>query len=68
MKHTHKAVAAKATDRGWVACVTPAECASHPHRQEAHGNITRHDVCSCGAIRKTEINGGRRNRGPWERQ
>jgi hypothetical protein len=65
MAHKHKAEQSK--DVGWTACVTPDECATHPYpRQDAHGNITRVDTCSCGAIRKSEINGGRTNYGPWE--
>ena len=65
-KHIHRAIAKRSTDRSWDYCVTPALCAADVHRQEAHGNITRHDVCACGATRKTEINGGRRNYGAWE--
>ena len=65
MAHAHKAITAKAKDRGWVFCVTPHECAANPQRGDAHGNIPRHDVCSCGATRQTEINGGRSNYGPW---
>ena len=64
--HTHKAIAAKSTERGWTVCVTPQECATHPHQQEAHGNIIQQDVCACGAVRRTEINGRRHNYGPWE--
>ena len=65
-RHTHKAISEKGKDYGWTVCVTPHECAANPHRQVAHGNIIRHDVCSCGATRQTEINGGRSNYGPWE--
>lgn len=67
MKHQHKAIRSKSQDRGWTECVTPDQCAAHPHRQSAHGNIIQVDMCSCGAIRKTEINGTSRNRGQWER-
>ena len=31
----------------------------------AHGNITRIDVCKCGATRRTNINGRATERGPW---
>lgn len=63
--HTHRAVASKSKDYCWSNCVTPECCAANPQRQRAHGNIVRHDVCICGAIRETEINGGRTNYGPW---
>jgi hypothetical protein len=66
--HVHKAIAVKSTERGWTVCVTPQKCAAHPHRQEAHGNIIQQDVCACGAVRATEINGGRKNYGPWVRE
>lgn len=65
MQHTHRASPSRSTDRGWTTCVTPDECAARPERQSAHGGIVRIDVCSCGAVRRTEINGRRRNRGPW---
>jgi hypothetical protein len=68
MKHTHKAVAKKSRDRGWTHCVTPDECAANPERQAAHGNIIRIDECSCGAVRQTEINGGRNNYSPWSEE
>jgi hypothetical protein len=63
--HEHKAIKSKSRESGWVYCVTPDECAAKPHRQAAHGCIVQHDVCSCGATRVTEINGRRRNYGPW---
>jgi hypothetical protein len=65
MTHTHRAIPTQTKDLGWTACVTPQECAAHPARQIAHGNIVRVDACSCGATRSTEINGGRKNYGPW---
>jgi len=66
MRHHHKAISAKSKDYCWTGCVTPSECAARPQRQVAHGNIIQHDVCSCGATRQTEINGGRSNYGPWK--
>jgi len=63
--HTHKAIASKSQDRGWTSCVTPHECAAHPRKQVAHGNIVRIDICSCGATRKSELNGGKCNYGSW---
>ncbi len=67
-KHEHKALSEQSTDRCWIYCVTPRECAANPRREEAHGNVTQHDVCSCGARRLAEFNGGRTNYGPWEVQ
>ena len=63
--HTHKANPKKSRDYNWTECVTPHACAAHPERQQAHGNIIRVDMCGCGAYRSTEINGGRKNYGPW---
>jgi hypothetical protein len=65
MSHTHKAKPSASRERAWMYCVTPDECAAKPERQVAHGNIHRVDVCSCGAQRISEINGGRINFGPW---
>lgn len=64
--HKHKAIPGNDKDYAWVMCVTPEKCAAKPERQQAHGNITRVDVCSCGMIRRTEINAGRANVGAWE--
>jgi hypothetical protein len=66
--HKHKIVARKWKTSGWVHCVDADRCAATPRRQEAHGNITNHDVCSCGATRESEINSGRVNYGPWVEQ
>jgi hypothetical protein len=68
MAHIHRALPLKSRDFGWTHCVTPTPCAARPTRQRAHGNITRRDVCSCGATRETEINTGARNYGPWKEQ
>jgi len=64
-RHIHKAIKSKSKDRGWNHCVSGAACAANPARQNAHGNITTVDVCSCGAVRESESNGGRTNYGPW---
>ena len=65
--HTHRTAHPEASkDYGWTTCVTPEQCAAHPELQRAHGNIIRTDICSCGATRQTEINGGRKNYGPWQ--
>lgn len=37
-----------------------------PENRSAHGNITRVDTCSCGAIRSTNINGNHIERGQWK--
>lgn len=66
MKHIHKAMPAKQTLYGWTTCVTPDACAAIPARQEAHGNIINIDRCCCGQWRKSEVNGGRTNYGPWQ--
>lgn len=68
MKHTHKAIPAKSEIKGWTHCVTDSLCAANPQRKEAHGNIVRIDVCSCGSKRLTESNGGRSNYGPWSEE
>ena len=65
MKHQHRAIRSQSKDRGWSHCVTPARCAAHAARQDAHGNIVRVDVCACGATRETEINLQSRNYGEW---
>jgi hypothetical protein len=62
--HTHRARPELQKTTGWTGCVTPSECATHPGRQSAHGNVIYIDYCACGAQRKTESNGGH-NRGPW---
>lgn len=63
-QHKHQAIPQKAMDRCWDHCV--AACCARPEREVAHGNITRTDVCRCGATRESEINAGRTNYGPWE--
>lgn len=65
MAHQHKAIADKSEEYSWGTCMTPTECAARPQRQEAHGNITRRDECRCGAVRYSEVNGGRTNYGEW---
>jgi len=66
VRHKHTSVA-RHYER-WIKCVTPNRCAHDPGRQCAHGAVVRVDICLCGAIRKTEINGRKRNRGTWEVQ
>lgn len=38
---------------------------ARPENRAAHGNIVRVDVCACGAVRRTNINGRHVERGPW---
>ena len=56
--HRHKAV--RAYDKPWTHCVCPSKC-----NGAAHGNIIRIEVCECGAVRQTEINGTHILPGPW---
>lgn len=65
VKHIHRVIKKETRDYGWCYCVTPAECAAKPLRQNAHGNIVRIDFCRCGAIRESEVNGNAINRGEW---
>jgi len=65
--HRHRAITAKQTERGWTACVTPNACAADSLRQRAHGSLLVVDRCSCGAVRRSEQNQGRLNRGEWAR-
>ena len=59
MMHTHRAIPKKSHDRCFSGAVRLAE------NQAAHGNICRHDVCRCGATRRTNINQMHVERGPW---
>jgi hypothetical protein len=57
MKHKHHAV--KSVDYGFSRPVSENE------NRAAHGNICRVDTCSCGATRRTNINGSHIERGVW---
>ncbi len=50
--HVHRAENSRTVC--WDSCVAPQTCAS----ERAHGNTTTAERCACGAIRKTESNGG----------
>ncbi len=39
---------------------------AQPENPRAHGGITRIDLCSCGATRKTNISAGHSEVGRWE--
>ena len=64
-RHTHRAINKESKIKGWMHCVTPERCADDPRRERAHGNIVSVDICSCGATREAESNGGMVNYGPW---
>jgi hypothetical protein len=57
--HTHRAT--RSADYGFSGPV-----AIHDQNPAAHGNICRVDSCSCGATRRTNINGSHKERGAWE--
>jgi len=60
--HAHAALATKARDVPYGWCVQPWRCV-----EGAHGNVTRIDVCRCGAQRQTNINQNHVERGSWVR-
>jgi hypothetical protein len=62
--HRHKVKSTQIV--GWTQCITPDECAAHPEKQDAHGGVLKIDTCSCGAIRRSEVNGTASNRTSWE--
>jgi len=57
-KHTHRV--ADLTVRPFCGAI-----ASAPQNQNAHGNITVHDRCRCGATRQTNVNQRHVERGRW---
>jgi hypothetical protein len=59
MAHQHRAT--ETTTRPFAGPVN-----TRRHNRAAHGNITRIDRCSCGAERRTNINGRHKERGPWK--
>ena len=63
--HKHRPVLGRTRVIAWQQCVTPRSCAIIPGRREAHGDIERREFCECGAVRKSEINNGRTNKGIW---
>lgn len=63
--HRHRAIPDRSKEYLWTSCVTPRECAASWRRQAAHGNIVIVDFCSCGATRRSELNAGLVNYGPW---
>ena len=39
---------------------------AHPGNPAAHGSVCRIDVCKCGAVRMTNVNGMHVERGEWK--
>lgn len=58
MKHKHRVKFSE--DWGFTG---PVKAKQNP---AAHGNICRVDKCSCGAVRRTNINGRHIERGEWQ--
>lgn len=48
----------------WTTCYRGS--VSWPGNPAAHGNITEHEVCACGATRAVNVNGLHVERGPWK--
>ena len=63
MDHRHKAIKSMRKESAWQYCVAPDKCKGND--ETAHGNIVREDVCLCGAVRLSEVNGGRTNFAQW---
>lgn len=60
-KHRHRAKPALWQIRGFSGPIPGAR-----QNQAAHGNIVEIDTCSCGAVRRTNVNQQHIERGPWE--
>lgn len=59
--HVHKrGQGAHTRDFGFTVCVSPGKC-----NPAAHGGIEERAVCTCGAERRTNINGTHLERGAW---
>jgi len=61
----HKHYPKSESETGWGGCVTPHQCMTTPARCDAHGGITRTQVCRCGAERKIESNCWDQNASMW---
>ena len=57
--HRHRAISAQRYVRGFFGPV------ASPEVRAAHGNVCCIDVCTCGAVRRTNTNGNHAERGPW---
>lgn len=62
LTHVHRAIPAKAHDRPFSGAVAFGYGAN----RKAHGNLTRVDVCTCGAERETNINQQHTEVGVWQ--
>lgn len=56
----HRHTANESYEHVWTYCIDPM----HHSDERAHGNITRHEICRCGAERDVEIN-ARAHNSPW---
>lgn len=57
--HRHREQPKRTEERGFTAPV------AHPGNPAAHGGITRTEHCSCGAVRRVNVNFGHIESGPW---
>ena len=60
-EHKHKANDTYDTRR-YERCVAKS---GHPCHPEAHGNITWHQRCNCGATKEVNVNNSFREQGAW---
>lgn len=51
--------------QAYMGPVTSDVTGYHQQNPAAHGGICRVDVCACGAIRRTNVNGRHTERGRW---
>jgi hypothetical protein len=58
-RHAHRAIPSRSRTVGYTHPVR------FPENRAAHGNVCHHDVCRCGATRRTNVNGLHVERGPW---
>lgn len=58
--HKHRAVPSRSRVTAWTGCVGDHRCSGR-----AHGGVTIVDVCSCGAQRHVESNGGSKTSSGW---
>lgn len=61
--HHHAPIKSASQLRAFVGCVRPASC-----EPCAHGNVTRIDVCRCGARRAMNINQAFVESSGWRRE
>ena len=61
-KHRHIAIPSKTKTVPFSGCVSPDRCVPG-----SHDNVTVHEYCSCGAVRKTNMNGSFREHGEWKK-